>query len=131
MEQSKYTWKTNLGTTQPLTNLWVLLNQLNQKTKSYPNTYLTPTTHLYEQSNLYHYCKQIYLDAILMNYSSNQVDFLKSFLEKVQGLSLEYRCDFIKDSYWYEKFDSQKELTVFQNKKFKLAKTAHLNAPIN
>lgn len=130
-KQTKYTWNTNLGTTQPLTNLWVMLNQLNQKTKSYPNTYLTPNTHLYHHANLYQYCQKIYLDAALMNLSNNQVDFLKSFLGKVKDLSQEYNCDFIKDQYWYEKFNSSKQLTVFQDKKFKLTKAAHFNAPIN
>lgn len=127
--QTNNTWTGNNGETKSLTKFWILLNQLNQLTQSYPDVYLTPITHLYNHNSTYKYATKIYLEAKLNKISNVQVDFLESFLQDLHSLGKKFKCDFVQDGYWYEKVSDEDRQPAW-DEKFLLAKQAHNTAPV-
>lgn len=129
MTETSLTWKTNNGTTIPLTPFWIMLNFLNKKTNSYPNTYLNPSLRLYSENNLIRLSKKLLLDSVIQKIKTPETEYLLQFLNELHELSKKYQIDFL-DSYWYEDVSDLDRSKIYEEKRLIFTK-AHTQAPIN
>lgn len=88
----------NLETLEkPLSNLWILLNQLNLKTNSFPNEFLSPFVS--PRRKLLSIMQQVFTDAYFLGITGEQVNFLDTTLKEIYRFKKDY--DFTNE-YWYE-----------------------------
>ena len=112
------------NTEKPLSKLWVLLNQLNFKTHSFPNEILSPYT--YPKRKILTIMQQIYLDAHLKGVQGEQVSFLEKTLKEIYPFKNNYNFN---DQYWYEDATDQERADREQIKQLVLK--AHKEAIVN
>lgn len=129
MTTTKWTWTTNQGTVQSLTNFWIMLNLLNQQTNSYPNTYLEPSRHLYPSNNMIKYSRKILTDSTIQKIKNEKVNCLTNFLSELYLFGKKHNVDFF-DQYWYEQVPDANRQNI-HDEKFQLFKKYHDNAPIS
>lgn len=87
-----------------LSNLWILLNQLNLMTKTFPNENLSP--YVRNKRKLLSIMQQVYLDAHLLNIKNEQVVFLEATLKEIYPLKKDYNFN---DESWYESASAQEQ----------------------
>lgn len=106
-----------------LTPLWIMLNQLNLKTNTYPGEVLSPF--VYPKRKLLSVMQAVYLDAHLLNIKSPQVDFLEQTLKEIYPFKKDY--DF-SNQYWFEDATAAEEADRAAIKQIILK--AHLTAVV-
>lgn len=105
-----------------LTKLWIMLNQLNTKTKTFEGE-LSPLRR--PRIKILEAMVRIYADAHLRGIESEQVSFLKNVLQNIYKFNKGY--DFF-DQYWYENASDEEREDRAKIKKLILS--AHTEAVV-